>query len=225
MSDGRAAKAKVRPTIRIVTGLPRSGTSMLMQMVEAAGLPVLTDGRRPPDLSNPRGYYEFEPVKRLESDTSFLVAAVGRVVKIVAPLLTFLPPDYDYRILFVERELTQVLASQREMLAALAGPTGDPDERALERAFERSIRVAKDWIDRQAGARVCFVSHAETIESPERTARCVYRFLAAGWDSPGERAAVAGVENREERAVERMASVIDESLLHQDPRDRRRLRA
>jgi hypothetical protein len=101
--------------ITIVSGLPRSGTSMMMQMLEAAGLEIASDALRAADADNPRGYYELEAVKRIRDDDSFLGECVGRVVKIVAPLLPSLPEEYDYRIVFMERDLAEVLASQREM--------------------------------------------------------------------------------------------------------------
>jgi len=164
MNDDERTTVESRGTIGIVSGLPRSGTSMIMQMLDAAGLPVLTDGLRPPDSDNPRGYYEFEPVKALKTDASFLEAAVGRVVKVVAPLLPSLPPAYDYRIVFVER------------------------------------------------VRVCFVSHADTVISPERTARSILRFLAGDSD-PSKRIATGGaVEDDEDRIVARMTSAFEDSL-------------
>ena len=115
MSAGRAGLDPGR-TITIVSGLPRSGTSMMTQMLEAAGFEIASDGRRVADPDNPRGYYELDAVKRLRQDTSCLAAAVGRAVKIVALLLPALSRDYDYRVIFVERELDEVLASQRAML-------------------------------------------------------------------------------------------------------------
>ena len=103
-------------TITIVSGLPRSGTSMMMQMLEAAGLEVATDGRRIADSDNPKGYFELDAVKRLQEDSSFLQTVVGQAVKVVSPLVPFLPSEYDYRIISMERDLDEVLASQRVML-------------------------------------------------------------------------------------------------------------
>ncbi len=212
MTDGDEPKGLRRPSIVIVSGLPRSGTSMMMQMLEAAGLSLLTDGSRPSDPDNPRGYYEFEPVKRLESDASFLAGAVGRVVKVVAPLLPSLPPDYRYRVVFIERDLDEVLSSQREMLARLGVRPAAAEEKALAKAFEGSLRRVRDWVERQEGVRACFVSHAETVEDPGRTARSVLQFVAEdpAWSN---RLTVECVrEGGEDRIIQRMSSVFEDSL-------------
>ena len=107
-----------RDYVTVVSGLPRSGTSLLMQMLAAGGLPVQSDDERPPDRHNPRGYLEYAPVKRLRDDASFLGGAVGRVVKVVVPLVCALPvrlPNgvaLDYRVVLVTRDPREVVASQ-----------------------------------------------------------------------------------------------------------------
>lgn len=185
---------------------------MIMQMLETAGLPLLIDGVRPPDSDNPRGYYEFEPVKAMKTDASFLEVAVGRVVKVVAPLLPSLPPRYDYRIVFVERALCEVLASQRAMLAQRGQVAGIAEGGALAKAFESSLRTTKDWMERAKGVRVCFVSHADTVESPERTARRLLQFFASIWAGSGGSAGVGAIESERDRIVMRMTSVFEDSL-------------
>ena len=102
--------------IVVVSGLPRSGTSLMMQMLQAGGMPLLTDGRRAADGDNPKGYCEFEPAKRLKDDASWLGAAEGRAVKLVSALLFDLPPERRYRVIFMTRDLDEVLASQRDLL-------------------------------------------------------------------------------------------------------------
>src|SRR5262249_30630691 len=104
------------PDIIIVSGLPRSGTSLMMQMLDGGGVPVLTDNIRAADTDNPRGYYEFEPVKATKRDATWLPAARGKAVKMVSQLLYHLPPGETYRVLFLERDLEEVLASQEKML-------------------------------------------------------------------------------------------------------------
>jgi hypothetical protein len=190
-----------RPVIVVVSGLPRSGTSMVMQMLEAAGMPLLIDEVRAPDEDNPRGYYEFEAVKRLKDDASFLGAASGRAVKIVSPLLPFLPPDYDYRVLFVERALSQVLDSQRAML-----------ERGAARAFSRGLEQVKDWIGDQANIRVCEVSHAQVIAFPTESARRIADFLAPILPGPDESATGLSKGAGADLRIDRMASTVDGSL-------------
>lgn len=103
-------------SVTIVTGLPRSGTSMMMRMLEAGGLPVLVDGRRGADIDNPNGYYEFEPVKETRTDASWVEGARGRAVKMVYRLLYDVPAEFRYRVLFMRRDLGEILASQRKML-------------------------------------------------------------------------------------------------------------
>ena len=132
--------ADARPTI-VVSGLPRSGTSLVMQMLAAAGLPVFGDDARPPDADNPRGYFEHAAVRRLAEDPSVLAAAEGRVVKVVAPLVRALPEGGRYRVIFVERAIDEVVA----MLWS-AGLTVDGEARATSSRHggrERLLRMAR----------------------------------------------------------------------------------
>lgn len=102
--------------VTIVTGLPRSGTSLMMQLLNKSSLEILSDGIRQKDVSNPEGYYELEAVKGIVRDNSFLKDATGKVVKIVAPLPVYLDKSLDYRIVFMRREIEEVLRSQEKML-------------------------------------------------------------------------------------------------------------
>src|SRR5512138_3362092 len=105
-------------TVIIVSGLPRSGTSMMMKMLAEGGLPVLTDSIRTADEDNPNGYFELEVVKKLaEGQRAWLSDAGGKLVKVISALLEFLPPEYHYRVLFMERQIAEILASQQKMLA------------------------------------------------------------------------------------------------------------
>jgi cytidylate kinase len=102
--------------VTIVTGLPRSGTSLMMQLLNKSSLEILSDGIRQKDISKPEGYYELEAVKGIVRDNSFLKDATGKVVKIVAPLPVYLDKSLDYRIVFMRREIEEVLRSQEKML-------------------------------------------------------------------------------------------------------------
>ncbi len=102
--------------ITIVSGLPRSGTSMMMSMLEAGGIGSVVDGIRKADDDNPKGYFEFERVKQLKKDSSWLVEATGKVVKVISQLLRDLPPSYQYKVIFVRRNINEILASQTQML-------------------------------------------------------------------------------------------------------------
>src|SRR5262245_34269287 len=118
--------------IIIVSGLPRSGTSMMMKILEAGGLPVLTDALRTADDDNPKGYYEYERVKQLDKgDQAWLAEAEGKVVKVISALLTQLPATHQYRVIFMQRKLAEVLASQRKMLIHRGEPTDAVDDETL----------------------------------------------------------------------------------------------
>lgn len=170
-------------TITVVSGLPRSGTSMMMQMLEAAGLEIASDAKRVADADNPRGYYEYEAVKGIRTAGGFLTGIRGRAIKIVAPLLPFLPDDHDYRVIFMERDLDEILASQRKMLSRLAGRPGtageqDPAaEAALKGAFARQLRQVKIWLGQHENVHTCFVAHERALADPGATAARVAEFL------------------------------------------------
>ena len=102
--------------VTIVTGLPRSGTSLMMQIMERTSLPILSDGHREKDINNPEGYYELEAVKGIVKNNSFLKDAEGKVVKIVTPLPLFLDKTLNYRVLFMRRDIEEILRSQEKML-------------------------------------------------------------------------------------------------------------
>ena len=131
--------------IVIVSGLPRSGTSLMMQMLDRGGLAVVTDHVRSPDTDNPRGYYELEQVKRIKEDVSWLPATRGKAFKMVSQLLYELPANESYRVIFMERDLDEMILSQEKMLARLGKPAA-PSQRyqtALHRAPHQAARLAR----------------------------------------------------------------------------------
>ena len=136
--------------VTIVSGLPRSGTSMMMKMLEAGGLPPLTDNLRTADEDNPKGYYEFERVKQLpKGDVAWLPDAQGKVVKVIAALLPSLPGGYHYRVIFMQRAMPEVLASQRQMLIRRGeDPDKIPDD-VIAKLFEKHLRQVNDWVSQQ----------------------------------------------------------------------------
>lgn len=162
--------------IIVVSGLPRSGTSMMMQMLEAGGMELLTDGVREADRSNPRGYYEYEKVKWLREDNSWVHDARGKVVKVVAPLLRNLPGEFVYRVIFMLRDSVEVLASQRVMLGIVA------DRGDAWREIERHVESAKEWLALQENFSVIFVRYDEAVASPHQCASAVNQFLGGGLD-------------------------------------------
>lgn len=174
MSSDEAGPAE----IVIVSGLPRSGTSLVMQMLAAGGLAVLTDGVRAPDPDNPRGYLEYAPVRRLRSDPAWLPAARGCALKVVVPLLQDLPPGERYRVLFVRRDLAEVMASQRAMLARRGAPPSPPaDEERLARLFAAAVAASERWLAAQPHVAWCGVAHADLLRDPGPVARRVASFL------------------------------------------------
>src|SRR5262245_38643826 len=132
--------------VTVVSGLPRSGTSLLMQMLAAGGLPVLADDARPADEDNPRGYLEYDPVRRTATDASWVALARGQAVKLVHLLLVHLPPGFEYDVIVAHRRIDEVLASQRRMLERRgAGLASDParEDEALARVFSAQLAEAE----------------------------------------------------------------------------------
>ena len=151
---------------------------MLMQMLEAGGLEIFTDKERKPDDNNPKGYYEHEAVKGLVKNKKWLPGAEGKVVKVVANLLPHLPPRFKYKVVFIERDLHEVLASQRKMLNRLGKKTRDETyPTGLMQAFETQVEKAKAWASRQANVEILYVRHADIIENPFVAAMQVHEFF------------------------------------------------
>jgi hypothetical protein len=137
-----------RPYISVVSGLPRSGTSLVMQMAVAGGLTPLSDGVRRPDEDNPRGYLELESVKRTRDDSSWVAQAIGKVVKVVHLLLPELPLEFHYRVVLVNRDLDEVIRSQDKMLARLGKSAGSLPQERLKAVFIRQLEAVKSHLAR-----------------------------------------------------------------------------
>lgn len=175
--------------IVVVSGLPRSGTSLLMQMLAAGGVEPLTDGERVADVDNPRGYYELDAVKRLKQDAACIHEARGKVVKVISHLVGDLPEGEAYRVVFVERDLDEVLQSQAKMIARLGRPA--PPQEVVRKAFAAHL----DAFDRLAASRgnlaVLRVAYADVVTDPESAARRIAGFLEEGGFSGLDVAAMA----------------------------------
>lgn len=163
--------------ITIVAGLPRSGTSVMMQMLDAGGLEALSDQIRAPDIDNPKGYYEFEAVKNLKEDTSWLSEAQGKVVKMVYRLLYDLPRGYEYRVVFTLRTLAEVIASQEKMLQRLGSGGGEVQPEKLEEIYGREIEAVKTWLDEQPNFQVLYVQYNDVLSNPREVAQHLNDFL------------------------------------------------
>lgn len=179
----------------VVSGLPRSGTSMAMAMLEAGGIPILTDGLRAADASNPKGYYEFERVKELDKPggQAWLAEARGKAVKIISFLLTHLPESYDYQVVFMQRNLDEVLASQNTMLAS-RGEAGGADDTRMRALYEEHLAQVERFMRNRSCFSTLKVPYARVVADPRAEAARINAFVGGRLD------------------VEKMAAVADRTL-------------
>jgi hypothetical protein len=176
------APASEKKPVVVVSGLPRSGTSMMMKMLQEGGLPVVTDALRTADLDNPNGYYELETVKQLpQGHTAWLKDAPGKVVKVISALLEYLPPQYHYKVIFMERRIGEVLASQQKMLSNRqeGSKAGDAE---LEAEFQKHVTAARYWLARQPNIEVLYLDYNGMLAAPEAGCARVAAFLDMGLD-------------------------------------------
>ena len=176
--------------ITVVSGLPRSGTSLMMQMLAAGGVPPITDNIRRADSSNPRGYFEFEAVKKLRTDKSWLELARGHAVKIIHALVRELPTDgrFEYRVLLMKRPIEEVLASQRAMLARSGKSSGD--DATLARVYGAQLQELEQWLATQRQFACLPVAHQRVLEEPLRVGGEINQFLGGKLDVDAMAAAV-----------------------------------
>lgn len=186
-----------KKTITIVSGLPRSGTSLMMGMLQAGDMPTLTDQIRKADDDNPKGYFELEKVKKLKDDQSWLKDACGKAVKIIFAFLEFLPAAYNYKIIFIERELAEILASQKKMLARRGKSHNPKDDEQLRKLYPKQLKKTKAWLAKQPNIEVLHVSYNEVLKNPAPETKRINQFLDNILDN------------------EKMLAVIDPSLYRQ----------
>ncbi|HLA98576.1 MAG TPA: hypothetical protein VJL34_08980 [Anaerolineales bacterium] len=191
-------KGNSRDFIIIVSGLPRSGTSLMMSMLAAGGLEVLTDNLREADADNPAGYYELEEVKKLINGEHFWIArSRGKVVKVISTLLPYLPAGYRYRIVFMRRAMEEILASQRRMLINRGENPDKVSDDQMAEIFEKNLQQIDRWIDSQANATRIDINYNQLIEKPRPLVAEINIFMGGGLDE------------------EKMLGVIDPSLYRQ----------
>ncbi len=163
--------------IIIVSGMPRSGTSMMMRMLAEGGLPTLTDELRRPDDDNPNGYFELEVVRQLkEGNFSWLNEANGKVVKVISALLEHLPEDHQYKIIFMERNPKETLASQKKMLDH-RGQISKLSDEEMEQQFHRHLAAMKPWLVRQPNMEVLYVNYNALVTEPQSACERIAEFL------------------------------------------------
>lgn len=175
----------------VVSGLPRSGTSMVMNMLAAGGLELLSDGARAADQDNPRGYFELERVMALaeDRDRSWLRAARGKGVKIISHLLKHLPRENDYRVILVERALPEVIASQNRMLSN-RGEHNPVDDQATADLYAKHLVSIRGWLSLQANCRLLNIQYRAAVEEPHTVAVALADFVGSGLDAARMAAAV-----------------------------------
>lgn len=183
------------PFIPIVSGLPRSGTSLMMNMLVVGGLEVMTDHLRIPDDDNPVGYFELEEVKKLiQGEHSWLAKASGKAVKVISTLLPYLPDGYHYRIIFMRRAMEEVLASQRKMLINRGENPDKVSDDQMAEMFQKDLQQSERWINSQSHTSRIDINYRELIANPRPLVAEINRFLGGGLDE------------------EKMLGVIDPSL-------------
>ena len=181
--------------ITIVSGLPRSGTSMMMKMVDAGGIPPLTDELRVADEDNPKGYYEFERVKQMDKgDTAWVPEARGKAVKVISALLKYLPTTEQYRVIFIRRNIDEILASQRKMLIHRGEDPDKQDDVQMKLLFEKHVRSVEEWLASRPNVRTLYVHYSDMLGTPRPQIERVNAFLGGKLDTA------------------RMAEVVDPSL-------------
>jgi hypothetical protein len=186
-----------RDAITIVSGLPRSGTSMMMKMLDAGGMPILTDNLRTADEDNPKGYYEFELVKQLENNHAWLKDAHGKAVKIISQLLKSLPAEYHYKIIFMRRNMDEILASQRQMLIRRGEPADTVGDEKMARIFQMHLIQVESWLQKQPNIEVLYIQYNDVLKNPVVNIKQINQFLDGRLDEG------------------KMASVVDKSLHRQ----------
>ncbi len=168
-------------SIIVVSGLPRSGTSMMMAMLEAGGIPLVTDGERTADEDNPKGYFELERVKQLDRDPSWLRDCDGRAVKIISRLLSALPSTHRYDVVFMRRSIDEILASQKKMLAR-RGERDETSDAEMKSMFYAHLDEVMAWLDAQPNFRVKYASYNRLLESADQELPKLASFLGPRFD-------------------------------------------
>jgi hypothetical protein len=184
--------------ITVVSGLPRSGTSMAMKMLEAGGMAPVTDNLRTADLDNPKGYYEFERVKKMpEGDTAWLAEANGKAVKVISALLEYLPDGYFYRVLFMRRKMEEILASQQQMLIRADKPTDQVNDQQLAMIYTKHLSSIQSWLSKKPNFSVLYLDYNLLLTDPSKYASEINHFVDGRLD------------------VENMLKAVDPSLYRQ----------
>lgn len=183
--------------IIIVSGLPRCGTSMMMQMLEAGGIPIVTDHIRKSDEDNLRGYYEFEKVKEIKKNSGWLDQCFGKVFKMVSALLYDLPKNRKYKIIFMKRNFEEMIASQNVMLKRKGIKDDGISDEVMAKKFESHLSKIEAWLEKQNFIDILYINYNNVLQNPFKNAQRVNMFL----------------ENR--LNIDNMVGVVEKSLYRQ----------
>jgi len=177
------AKRKYGAPLVIVSGLPRSGTSMMMKMLDAAGIPIMTDAVRTADIDNPKGYFEYERVKDLEKDPdrSWVREGRGKALKVISWLLKDLPDDNAYQIVFMRRDIDEVLASQNKMIVN-RGEQDTTDDAIMAEAYRNHLAAVRIMARKKANWSIVEIRYDEAVRDPAKVARMVNAFLGGRYE-------------------------------------------
>ena len=165
---------RARP-VCVVSGLPRSGTSMAMALLQAGGMPIFSDGTRRADLDNPNGYFEYAGAGSLHSDSSWVYESADKAVKVVSPLLRFLPSDLHYRIVFMRRDVREIVLSQEEMLRR-RGSQVPENSSEIERIMRAHLVEIETWLSQQKNMSVCYMDYGWVIDNPVAASEKLVQF-------------------------------------------------
>ena len=165
---------RARP-VCVVSGLPRSGTSMAMALLQAGGMPIFSDGIRQADLDNPNGYFEYAGAGSLHSDSSWVYESADKAVKVVSPLLRFLPSDLHYRIVFMRRDVREIALSQEEMLRR-RGSQVPENSSEIERIMRAHLFQIETWLSEQKNMSVCYMDYGWVIDNPVAASEKLVQF-------------------------------------------------
>lgn len=177
--QGLYRRLRYGSAVLVVSGLPRSGTSMLMQMLHAGGVEVATDEIRQADVDNPRGYFELERVKDLDkpSDKSWVKQARGKAIKVISALLEHLPMDNNYRVIFVHRDIAEVLASQNKMLTHRDASGAEVDDDRMRANYQFHLKKVDYLLRTEPHFCVLHLEHREVLQAPLEQAQRIREFL------------------------------------------------
>ena len=183
LGDTKPGAGRGEPIV-VVSGLPRSGTSMMMKMLEAGGIPPVTDELRTADDDNPKGYYEFERVKQMDKgDTAWVPEARGTAVKVISALPKSLPANEQYRLIFLRRNIPEILASPPKMLIHRGEDLDRQDDAQMKVLFEKHVRSVEEWLAGQRNVRTLYVHYSDMLGDPRPQIERVNAFLGGKLDT------------------------------------------